>query len=330
MRVSRPVIPNAADDPLLAGCELSCRAEFYPYGFPAAVASNSPAVLRAARMNWGGLSKVHDERPLEIRCVAGPSEGRGHPPVPTFRAQKNLLAAVADGGNFWCADLERGFASAWLSPSALRDPAYVRYHFLEGMACSLLDSLHVVMVHAACVAFRGRGVLLAGDSGAGKSSLSYACARRGWTYCSDDASVLVRRAADRIVMGHPRAFRFRSSAGALFPEFRGMKESRRAQGKPTIEVPLASLPAIRIADRVSVDYLVFLNRCEDEGAAARLLPVSSETALKRLLPTPWPRDLSTYGERAAALRRLCQAAVLELHYRDLDPAVTLLERLIGD
>jgi hypothetical protein len=46
-----------------------------------------------------------------------------------------------------------------------------------------------------------------------------------------------------MVLGNPRAFRFRETAGQLFPEFSGVKESRRGQGKPTIEVQTQALPA---------------------------------------------------------------------------------------
>src|SRR6185437_13878064 len=99
-------------------------------------------------------------------------------------------------------DLERGFASGWVSAGAVQNAGYLRYHVLESMSYSMLDALRVVTMHAACVALDGHGVLLAGESGAGKSSLSYACARRGWTYCSDDASALVRDAEDCVVMGN--------------------------------------------------------------------------------------------------------------------------------
>jgi hypothetical protein len=318
----------AATDPLLANSELGYSEEFYPYGFPALVASNSPEVIEAARFNWGDVCRVWDARPLEMRILIEPG-GQGCPPVPAFRARKNLLAAVADAGNFWCADLQEGFGSAWLSASTLQHPGYICYHVLEGMAYSMLDALRVVLIHAACVARNGRGALLAGDSGAGKSSLAYACARRGWSYCSDDASALVRCVRDRVVMGNPRTFRFRASAGSLFPEFRGMRVSSRTGGKPTIEAPLSSLPAIRTAHQVSVDCVFFLKRQTTACQAAQVEPVAPEEGFERLMQCPWPNDLSVRAEHEAALRRLLGARLFELRYRELDAAVELLETLVG-
>jgi hypothetical protein len=200
---------------------------------------------------------------------------------------------------------------------------------LEAMAYSLLGSLHVVSLHAACVALNGRGVLLAGDSGAGKSSLAYACARRGWTYITDDCSSLVRRSPARTVLGDPRLFRFRATAGSIFPEFQGFEESRFARGKPTIEVHTASLPAIRTAAESRVDAVVFLNRRDAKDGHAELLPFAADDAMKRLADSPWPPDLPTAGERRTALDRLAGAGVYELRYRDLDTAVECLERIVA-
>ena len=131
-----------------------------------------------------------------------------------MRAQSNLLAGVAGRENFQCCDLEKGFAFAWVTEAVVENTDFFRYHFLEAMTWCLLDTRHLVSIHAACVALNGRGMLLAGNSGVGKSSLAYACARRGWTYTSDDATSLVRRDRGRTALGNPRVFRFRGTAGS--------------------------------------------------------------------------------------------------------------------
>ncbi len=292
------------------------------------IASNSAAVLAAAEESWGGLQKWFDEAPVEVRCLVSKGGAGRLPPPTVVRAQRNLLTGVANSDNYMCCDLQKGFGSAWITECVVMHTEYFRVHFLEAMAYSLLDTLHLVAVHAACVSLDGHGVLLTGDSGAGKSSLAYACARRGWTYTSDDASSLVRRDRGRTVLGNPRMFRFRTAAGGLFPEFSDRKESRRAKGKPTIEVPTASLPAIRTAPRTRADYVAFLNRRDGIAGQARILPVTREDAASRLYFAPWPRDLETRPERRAALERLLQAELFELRYRELDAAVEALERLI--
>jgi len=59
-------------------------------------------------------------------------------------------------------------------------------------------------VHASCVAIGGRGVLLAGRSGAGKSDLALRLIDRGAALVSDDYT-LVRNAGGRLIGSAPAA-----------------------------------------------------------------------------------------------------------------------------
>ena len=247
---------------------------------------------------------------------------------PVFRAQGNLFTAVADRENYFCCDLQGGFGFGWVTQATAADSPYLRYHVIEAMAHSLLENRHLVTLHAACVALDGYGVLLAGDSGSGKSSLAYACAHRGWTYCSDDASSLVVRGGGRTVIGNPEGFRFRSTAVDLFPEFQGLKDHRRWNGKPTIEVRTSSLPEIRTAFEARIGNVVFLNRSDGADGEAQLLPVSEAEATARLFVSPWPAEMTAKGDLRAAVDRLAGAPAYELRYRDLDGAVDRLEQLV--
>jgi hypothetical protein len=196
------------------------------------------------------------------------------------------------------------------------------------MIYCLLETRHIASVHAACVALDGHGVLLAGDSGAGKTSLAYACARRGWTYTSDDGGSLVVRGNGRTVIGTPDIFRFRSTAGEIFPEFQGLKDHRRGNGKPTVEVKTSSLPGIRTAFEAHIDYVVFLNRSGQESGSVELLRIPASETLARLYFCPWPAELPCCDKQRAAVERLAAAPAYELRYRELDGAVDRLEQLV--
>ena len=315
-------------DPLWVTTPLLHRAEFYPLGFAVSVASNDRLVIEAAAQSWSGFVRRFEGSAVEIRCLVTPAEtGDILPSEPVFRAQRNLFLVVADTRNFACCDLGNGFASAWLSDTTVSDAPYFRYHFLEGMAYSLIGTQHVAAVHAACVSLEGKGVLLAGDSGAGKSSLAYACARRGWTYTSDDMSAILLRSDGRSVLGNPSAFRFRASAGHLFPEFRGLDNHvRHSKGKPTIEVRTDALSAIRTAPECRAECVVFLNRRGDH--APDLVTVPTLEARQRLFCDPWPPDLSTRADMHAAVDRLLTVPAYELRYSRLDDAVERLEQLL--
>lgn len=198
------------------------------------------------------------------------------------------------------------------------------------MIYPLLEVRHLITLHAACVAFRNKGILLAGNSGAGKSSLSYACARHGWTYVSDDASAYLRTADKPMVIGHPQKFRFREPAGQLFPEFADLKSTLRAYGKPTIEVQTRSLPAIRTADESSVDAIMFLNRRDYSGGHPALLRMTEEEVWKLLSFSVWAVQLPAYEERLTALERMLAVPAYEIRYGDLDAAITTLQCLVEE
>jgi hypothetical protein len=310
---------------------------FYPYGFPVQIKSNDPRILNAAEQNWGTFSHRFDGSQIEVRYLVSQAPGKRCPAPPVYRAQSFLMTMVANAHNYACCDLNRGFGTAWLTEATVSATSYLRYTFLEGMVSTLLENQHFVSLHAASVAKDGHGVLLVADSGVGKSSLSYACACRGWTYISDDASSLLYRGTGRTVIGNPQLFRFRPTAADLFPELReqtilglGQQITRRPRnGKPTIEIRTESLPQIRVAEECAVDYIVFLKRDSALRGSSHLVPASREGALRRLLPDIFPAELPIHQQRAAAVERLLEAQVCEMSYCDIDAAVDLLEHLVS-
>lgn len=318
------VFPTA--DPLQASEPLPFHHVLFPYGFPVHIRSNHDGVLRTAETCWGNYRCIFPEPPLELRIFVSDAAPRRIPPPPVFRAQANLLTVVADANHYGCCDLTAGFGFAYVTAIAVNHPNYLRYHFLESMAYSLLDTRHVAAIHAACIGRRGHGILLAGESGAGKSSLAYACARRGWTYISDDASSVVLRKQGRTVVGNPRAFRFRREATALFPELKGPLHARN--GKPTIELETRRLPQVKVAYEYTVNHIVFLNRYTSNEGAPRLTPISAQDRLKRLFQNPWPSELAINQQRDAAIERLLTAPAYELRYSEFDAAIDLLETLV--
>lgn len=320
--------PPETPDGLLAAVARPYTRVLYPFGFEVHFESNSPKVLQAAEECFGAWSKRFETLPMTVRCLASLSGQPRTSQTMVYRCQKHLLTGFADSENFFCCDLTTGFAFSWVTLDTDEDAAFLRYPLLDSLVAALLWTGHVTAVHSACVVFNGHGVLLAGCSGAGKSSLAYACARRGWTYVSDDTSSLVRREAGRTVIGNAHKFRFRETAGSLFTEFSHFPETRRGDGRPSIEVTSASMRDIRIANEASADYVVFLNRNDGESGRARFLPVSQEQMLGRLFAGNWPPDLPTRAEDWAALQRLRNVPAYEMCYRELDVAVDALENLV--
>jgi len=315
------------NDPLLTRTALQYKAEFFPYGFPARFRSNSRLVIDAAELSWGSYKRHFACAPLDVRLMVSESSSPALTEPPLARSQGHLLTIVGDAENYVCLDLRSGFSFGWVTPNTAASTGYFRQCFANVMVYPLIEVRHLLTIHAACVMFQGKGILLAGESGAGKSSLAYACARRGWTYVSDDSSAFVRDAETPLVIGHPQKFRFRQSVGELFPEFRGLKSATRAYGKPTIEIRTRELEHFQTADTSPIDSIVFLDRKGYRDGPPQLSRVSPDEAWKRLVCSVWAVDMPEYGERLAAVERLLDIPAYEMHYGDLGAAIDLLETL---
>jgi hypothetical protein len=313
------------DDPLLYDTPLPIRCTLFPFGFPANIVTNCDQVAIAAQESWGKFERTSDEPPIEIRLAVSESTPTERPSPTMPRAQGHLIANVHDASNFIFSDLRSGFAFGWLTPAVVYDRNYFRYYFLEPHVLNLLQALYLTPVHGGCVTLRGKGVLLCGDAEAGKTTLSYACARRGWFYVSDDGLRLIRNASGRVVVGHPYQIRFRPQARLLFPELSEYAPSGRPNGKPSIELDTALLK-IAGAERAHADYLVFLNRTS--SGAQRLRDYDKEEAFERLQLTICSGEESVREEQRESLRRLLAAGVYELDYHDLDWAEQRLRALV--
>jgi hypothetical protein len=315
-------------DPLGSNEVLPLTRRFYPLGFCVDIATNSEDILQTAEESWGGFEKRFDNPALQLSISVSQSGSANCLTTPVYRSQKNLFSIIADGHNFAVCDLQRGFGFASLTKTTVRRRSYLRYHFLEAAVLTLLSASRATALHAGCVESAGRGLLLCGDTGAGKSSLAFACARAGWTYVSDDATYLIRNRKDRLVVGNSQQVRLRPTAADLFPELKGLAITPRPTGKPSIEVPITSLDQnIVTAPESRIHAVVFLNRREPLTQA--LLPYSKQTAQRWL-----NHSLFGTGEireaQSTSVRELLEVDTMELRYRDLNWAVSRLDMLIRD
>lgn len=314
--------------PLLARQEFAHRRTFYPLGFAVEIETNSIEILLAAFESWGEHSCASTDPPLRIRLGVTQASSADCPPAPVPRADGHLLSIVADAANFAVCDLLQGVAFGWVCEATLKNRIYLRYHFLEAIALSLISTSRASPLHAACVSLEGRGVLFCGASGAGKSTLAYACARAGWTFTSDDASYLLWGNGDLDVRGNSHQVRFRPSAKELFPELQDRSLTPRAAGKPSIEVFTAELHGIVTARESQVHYIVLLNR--SISSPLELTRLTREEMLPHLGGSLFAEEWAPHP-RAKILERLCAASMYELRYSDFESAIVLLERLVrGD
>jgi len=313
-------------DPLGYHQALPLKQRFYPLGCAVDLSTNSPGVLETARARWSGHDPVFDEHPVAFSVVVAPGDAVTQPPVPRFRARDHLVVLVADSAHFGCCDLAASAVACWVADDTARKSAYLGYHYLDPLILLLLSNRYFTPIHAGCVARNGRGVLLSGGESAGKSCLSYACARAGWTLISDDAGYMIRDDPNQRIFGRPRFLRFEFSAERLFPELRGLLAVEAAKGADVANIDSNLLPGIETATECRAEAVVFLER--QTGMTAMLTAVDEGDALDRLLAELPIATQATRAAQVASLRKLLQKGAYRLKYDQPEDAAAKLGSLV--
>jgi hypothetical protein len=319
--------PPAFDQYLRDAPALTLEHMFFPLGFPLRIRTNSLEALRQCEQKWGVFQQEFDTEPMETHIHVVETDHAECPPAPQYWFTENLMVMVADGGNFCAGQFPDGKTRIVVSTAALRHPHYFTQVFLDCAPALHMGTRLTTPIHAACVAIEGRGVLLCGDSGAGKTSLSYACAQSGWQFVADDTSYLLAGEASRRVIGNCHHVRFRPSAAALFPEIADEPITPRILGKPSIQLPTGPMAHVNARRSAEVDFIVFLNR--RYPGCAELSSYRKDVArcyMRQVLFGTRESKAKQYAE----IERLLTAKVLELRYDSMEWAVQRLERLVRE
>jgi hypothetical protein len=292
----------------------------HPLGYPVDIVANNNAVFEAASKSWADWPVLFEHAPplrFEIETHGGPAPRS----VPRFEAPAGWLRFSAGDNNFGVFELEARTGYLSVGRDVLRDEAGFRHHWLEALVLTVLDSVFFTPLHAACVARGGAGTLLCGDSGAGKSSLAYACARLGWTLVSDDA-VHLAHGPDGIGVGGSNLIHLREPARALFPELAALDAAPAPNGKRAIEIDTAACGFS--AARYAIPSHCYFLRRRPGPAAVRPFPIGE--AIRYFIKYLRPRDTAR-AERH--LGEFLQSEPLSeprlLEYEHMQDAIEVLE-----
>ena len=315
---------SALQDPFHHDVPLPLRLKVFPLGFPVELATNSEAILAAADQSWGSFRMAYPEAPVSIHLAVTNDPDAQIPLRPQFHSHQHMMSIVSDARNQVICDFNRNCAFGWLTTQVAEDTEFLRLHFLEAAAMVVVVQAYLAPLHGGLVTKNGVGIALCGESFAGKSTLSYACARSGWTFIADDGTFLLRNREDRYAVGNPHSLRLREDARDLFPELADRRVALRMNGKWGMEVPTSELP-FSTANGCSIDHMVFLRR--SSGTSARLKTMDPQGALAWLEQSVLYGPAEAQASQRQAYRRLLGAGLWELHYSDLDEAIELLNQL---
>lgn len=307
------------------------KADFNIHGLPLKLTSNNPLLFRTL---------LDDLRPFQVRTPAAvkgsvrlqvsalpsvmDSAAHPHPFAPyaniSFHESADHTLVACRGRSTLTVIHElrsrKIHAAMVADPALMPDPAY--HQLFTQPVSPWLKHLGLFFLHAACVAYRGRGVLLVGHPGSGKTTLSLMAVRAGFQFLSDEQPLLCERNGSLKVLAFPRRIRLSRALAHRLPELRPLLKRRRGD---RLVFPVERIRTDCRVEACSPSLLLFPRF--DPEVKPRLRPLSPLAALSRLLEDdhfiwyrkgPWTalsqRHLDLFQRLATAV------PAFTLHYSD--------------
>jgi hypothetical protein len=262
-------------DPFGESTALPLRRDLPVLGGAFRFTTNSRGLLALVDEAFAGLPDYSCVTPpprFEVSLVLHPGTARRPrrvPPPPHLHSGAGFLCGSFDAENF--AVMFPAAGKAWISvtPALLNFPHLLRYELIEFAVFTLAARCQrLVALHGACVGRNGRGVLLLGDTGAGKTTIVLESLLAGFEYLAEDSVFITPASLEALAVPnflHLRLDCARSIRDALRDSLRDAVRIRRRSGerKYAVDLRCAGFP---VAPRpLSLAALVFLSKRSARG-----------------------------------------------------------------
>ncbi len=255
--------------------------------------SNSRRLLRLVDVAYRGLPAHRLGMPRKavmVRlhlaqsvCTAG---AMSFPPQMRMHGAMGLLCGAMDAANYAVLDPAARTGLVVMSQELLKFPYQARYELLEFAVFTLAcRGQGLVPLHAACVGLNGRGLLLIGGTGAGKSTLAMLCASSGMDFVTEDATFITPRSMRG--MGVANYLHIRKDALCHVADrriatlIRKSPTIKRRSGMEKYEVDLRKTGFSLAGAPLNIAAIVFVSARRTD--APLLTPLKASVTLQRLL-----------------------------------------------
>jgi energy-coupling factor transporter ATP-binding protein EcfA2 len=339
-RKTDTMAPDLLADPFAEWPQTIAKEHFQLLGGRFEFESDSPQLLRLVNSAYLGLPphRLPTAAPrLRVRLMLNAPEqprprSRSEPPPLAMLSGAGYLGGATNSSNVVLVSPSERTALVVLSRRMLRFPYHTRYEYIEFAAFTLAARCQeLVSLHAACVGRDGRGILLMGPTGSGKSTVTLHCLLRGFEMLSED-SVFV--APERMLAtGIANFLHVRSDALRWLGKTRAAAAIRRSpvirrrSGIRKFEVDLRRGAYRLAASPLKIAAVVFLSP-QSAGDRSLLEPLSKSDLLAKL--TAAQAYAANQPKWAAFRKAVSELGAFELR-RGNHPleAVDALETLLG-
>jgi hypothetical protein len=242
---------------------LPFQTDFYVAGAHCHLSTNSHDILQLVS-RWR-TPTLAASRPFEMDIIVDSKLDTTVKRPAYFRGNGHLVFGFLPPGSFITYDLLRKYVRAVLSAEAARDGSFWNALLIPITIGILGTTVGVVPLHCACLERNGSGLLIAGDSGVGKSTISAALTQRGlafisddWTYFSEEQSTLVAHGLFSPIKLLPDAVQF-------FQELRELTPAISLNGELAYEVDPARFVGSTVKNTSRPSWIFFLERTADPG-----------------------------------------------------------------
>jgi len=289
-RHARKMLPDQVSDPFGERVAMPAVKRLQLLGGQFHFECSSRRLMALVESAYAGLPRHRFAAPaprIRVRILlasGATSGGRNEPPPLAMLSGSGVLGGATDSSNFVVLSPSERTALVVVSPQMLRFAYHTRYELIEFAVFTLAARVQgLVPLHAACVGRDGRGVLLMGASGAGKSTVALQCLLQGFDFLSEDSvfvapdTMLATGVANFL---HVRADSLRwiqreRDAASI----RSSPVIRRRSGVEKFELDLRRGDYRLAAAPLKIAAVVLLSpKKADDGPLLRPLPKSGRTA----------------------------------------------------
>jgi len=261
----------------LCGCYLAA-------GVRLRIETNSESILAIARENLELSDNGHDREEVRLKLWVESEPSPYLETKPYFRGLGHLVFSGYDDRSSLLIDLRNRCGAGRFTQGLAQNSRYWKSALFPSLLGIVGPSVGLTSLHSACVSWKGKGLLLAGRGGAGKSTLSLALAQAGMDFLSDDRTLVRNNNGNLIAFGLSREMKQRTEALAHFPGLQDANCETFAgdtvwKGEPAVRFDPVEVLGVTRAESCEPSWIVFLERQPDPIFQLEEMPPEEAAAL---------------------------------------------------